>query len=158
MRREGRSVPPVPVCSCARFLCAIAHETAGAACTRSSLRPLFKRVGTYPANLGRNASRDHRFTSDVQRRHCEPTGRANARGTTASRTAYIVAAQTACSPARERPRVTTFRCNDKLWIRCARPTCKSLGQRREQSGVTMSLFKMRMTGPQSDYFLFTRSD
>jgi hypothetical protein len=29
-----------PVCSCARSCCAIAHETAGAARTRSSLRPL----------------------------------------------------------------------------------------------------------------------
>ena len=32
-----------PVCSCARFVCAIARETAGAARTRSSLRPLFLR-------------------------------------------------------------------------------------------------------------------
>src|ERR1700724_1696806 len=30
-----------PVCSCAHFLMHIAHETAGAARTRSSLRPLF---------------------------------------------------------------------------------------------------------------------
>jgi len=29
-----------PVCSCARFLCANARETAGAARTRLSLRPL----------------------------------------------------------------------------------------------------------------------
>src|SRR6266536_601435 len=32
-----------PVCSCAPFLRTLAHETAGAARTRHSLRPLFKR-------------------------------------------------------------------------------------------------------------------
>ena len=36
LRREGRNAPPVPVCSCAFLLCAIARETAGAASTRSS--------------------------------------------------------------------------------------------------------------------------
>ena len=46
-----------PVCSCARSLCAIAHETAGAARTRSSLRPLIGEGERY-ANLGRNAPRD----------------------------------------------------------------------------------------------------
>src|SRR5947208_5601626 len=30
-----------PVCSCALTMCILAHETAGAACTRHSLRPLF---------------------------------------------------------------------------------------------------------------------
>jgi hypothetical protein len=41
LRREGRDDSASPVCSCAHFLCAsIAHETAGAARTRSSLRPL----------------------------------------------------------------------------------------------------------------------
>ena len=144
------------------------------------------------ANLGRNASRDHRFTSDVQRRHCE---RSEAIHLTASRKNGLL--RGACHRARIRatrwlamtwigrsvldpphprerrlparhtllprrqpappargsaPRATTLRCNDKLWIRCARPSCKSLGQRHEQSGVTMSLFKMRMTGQQSDYF------
>jgi hypothetical protein len=39
LRREGRDAPPVPVCSCARSYAQIAHGTAGAACTRSSLRP-----------------------------------------------------------------------------------------------------------------------
>ncbi len=40
LRREGRSVSAEPVCSCAFFLSTFAHETAGAARTRSSLRPL----------------------------------------------------------------------------------------------------------------------
>ena len=39
LRREGRSVPAEPVCSCASSLPEFAHETAGAARTRSSLRP-----------------------------------------------------------------------------------------------------------------------
>src|SRR6266516_6474366 len=42
-----------PVCSCATCYAQIARETAGAASTRSSLRPLNKRAGSYPANLGR---------------------------------------------------------------------------------------------------------
>jgi hypothetical protein len=42
LRRECRSVPSVPVCSCAHFLAQIAHETAGAACTRHSLHPLIE--------------------------------------------------------------------------------------------------------------------
>ena len=41
LRREGRMLSAGPVCSCAHFLVHIAHETAGAARTRSSLRPLF---------------------------------------------------------------------------------------------------------------------
>ncbi len=39
LRREGRTVSAEPVCSCA-FFSAFARETAGAARTRSSLRPL----------------------------------------------------------------------------------------------------------------------
>src|SRR6266702_2183445 len=42
LRGEGRSVSAEPVCSCAHFLVHIAHETAGAACTRSYLRPCFR--------------------------------------------------------------------------------------------------------------------
>ena len=56
-----------PVCSCARFLCAIAHETAGAARTRSSLRPLFSRRANEDANLGRNASREREVISSRHR-------------------------------------------------------------------------------------------
>ena len=44
-RRESRDASAGPVCSCARSYAQIAHETAGAACTRLSLRPLFFRGG-----------------------------------------------------------------------------------------------------------------
>src|SRR3989440_3326922 len=43
-----------PVCSCAPFLRTLAHETAGAARTRHSLRPLFGEGGKEFASLGRN--------------------------------------------------------------------------------------------------------
>src|SRR3954468_15940427 len=42
-----------PVCSCALLFAQIARETAGAASTRSSLRPLFRRGQTKMQNLGR---------------------------------------------------------------------------------------------------------
>ena len=57
LRREGRDAPPVPVCSCAVLFAQIARETAGAASTRSSLRPL-NFEGKRDANLGRNPSRE----------------------------------------------------------------------------------------------------
>ena len=41
----------------------IAHETAGAACTRLSLRPLIGEGGNLTANLGRNAPRDRETVS-----------------------------------------------------------------------------------------------
>src|SRR5206468_9015470 len=47
-----------PVCSCAFLFAQIARETAGAASTRSSLRPLISRRANQDANLGRNAPRD----------------------------------------------------------------------------------------------------
>src|SRR3954452_17919982 len=47
---------------CALFV-HIAHETAGAARTRSSLRPLTTEGEEYRANLGRNASRDREGVS-----------------------------------------------------------------------------------------------
>ena len=48
-----------PVCSCAFLFAQIARETAGAASTRSSLRPLiFKRASEVSANLGRSAPRE----------------------------------------------------------------------------------------------------
>src|SRR6266576_1686590 len=47
-----------PVCSCAVLFAQIARETAGAASTRSSLRPLISRRANEDANLGRSASRD----------------------------------------------------------------------------------------------------
>ena len=45
LRREGRSVSAEPVCSCAPLSVHVAHETAGAARTRLSLRPPFSREG-----------------------------------------------------------------------------------------------------------------
>ena len=42
-RREGRIASAEPVCSCALSSVHFAHETAGAARTRSSLRPLFSK-------------------------------------------------------------------------------------------------------------------
>ena len=47
-----------PVCSCAPFFALLAHETAGAARTRHSLRPLFQEAQTSLQNLGRNAPRE----------------------------------------------------------------------------------------------------
>src|SRR3989442_10959962 len=47
-----------PVCSCAVLFAQIARETAGAASTRSSLRPLNKRAGSSPVKLGQLMSRD----------------------------------------------------------------------------------------------------
>ena len=41
LRREGRIASAEPVCSCVLSFVHFAHETAGAARTRSSLRPLF---------------------------------------------------------------------------------------------------------------------
>ena len=49
---------------CALFV-HIAHETAGAARTRSSLRPLTTEGEEFPANLGRNASRERERVSTV---------------------------------------------------------------------------------------------
>src|ERR1700676_2862498 len=53
LRRECRIASAEPVCSCAFVLCTFAHETAGAARTRCSLRPLFGGRGKFLANLGR---------------------------------------------------------------------------------------------------------
>ena len=55
--QEGRSVSAEPVCSCVPSTCILAHETAGAACTRSSLRPLSFGANEF-AKLGRNVSRE----------------------------------------------------------------------------------------------------
>ena len=58
LRREGRMLSAEPVCSCAFPLCTFAHETAGAARTRSSLRPLIGEDAKGKAKLARNARRD----------------------------------------------------------------------------------------------------
>src|SRR6476646_4756793 len=47
-----------PVCSCATCYAQTARETAGAASTRSSLRPLISRRANEDANLGRDAPRE----------------------------------------------------------------------------------------------------
>ena len=74
-----------PVCSCAVLFAQIARETAGAASTRSSLRPLNK-GGKLIANLGRNAprecevvfSRSHVIASEARGR--SPDERSDIRG------------------------------------------------------------------------------
>src|SRR6185369_13186858 len=52
-----------PVCSCAVLFAQIARETAGAASTRSSLRPLISRRANEDANLGRDVPRDREIVS-----------------------------------------------------------------------------------------------
>ena len=47
------------------FKCAIAHETAGAARTRSSLRPLFSKGANEDAGLGQNMPRERETVSPV---------------------------------------------------------------------------------------------
>src|SRR5665213_2536389 len=59
LRREGRSVSASPVCSCVHFLCINAHETAGAACTRSSLRPLACEGANEIVRLGQKPCREN---------------------------------------------------------------------------------------------------
>ena len=50
---QGRpGVLRCPVCSCAAYLVQTAHGTAGAARTRSSLRPLFSRAGSFWQSSG----------------------------------------------------------------------------------------------------------
>jgi hypothetical protein len=58
LRRECRIASAEPVCSCAFFLVQFAHETAGAACTRYSLLPLFSR-DKFRAKLGRTPRREN---------------------------------------------------------------------------------------------------
>ena len=59
---QGR--PGVPRCTCmlvCASLCAIAHETAGAACTRSSLRPLIREGKTKMQTSGDRAARSRSY-------------------------------------------------------------------------------------------------
>src|SRR4051794_12896823 len=67
-----------PVCSCAFLLVHLAHETAGAARTRSSLRPLFWGEWTYKTRAHRAArSRTHIQSSSSANgsRECAPDDR-----------------------------------------------------------------------------------
>src|ERR1044072_1684205 len=60
---------PLPCMLVCRFcLRKIARETSGAASTRSSLRPLTGRAGSFQANLGQFMSRDR---ETISTRHCE---------------------------------------------------------------------------------------
>src|SRR5438094_2548156 len=56
-----------PVCSCALLFAQIARETAGAASTRSSLRPPISRRANNDANLGRNVPQERRLTFSCHR-------------------------------------------------------------------------------------------
>ncbi len=66
LRREGRMLSAGPVCSCALSLCTLQHETAGAARTRSSLRPLFRGLRKFPAKLGHHRTREREGVSVLQ--------------------------------------------------------------------------------------------
>jgi hypothetical protein len=55
-----------PVCSCAPIAQLLAHETAGAACTRHSLRPLFE-GGQRDGNSSGETRRENAFTCQPQR-------------------------------------------------------------------------------------------
>src|SRR3989442_10279368 len=57
-----------PVCSCAPTVQFLAHETAGAARTRHSLRPLFEGEDKEFEKLGQNMPREREAVFD---RHCE---------------------------------------------------------------------------------------
>src|SRR5882757_9766401 len=59
-----------PVCSCALLFAQIARETAGAASTRSSLRPLSSGGTNEDANFGRNAPRDRELLFSRHRPPC----------------------------------------------------------------------------------------
>src|SRR5665213_2770226 len=63
LRREGRTASAEPVCSCAFSSSAFAHEIAGAACTRSSLRPHYFGRKNF-AKLGRSVPRECGCTSN----------------------------------------------------------------------------------------------
>ena len=70
-RREGRTASAEPVCSCAFLVATFARETAGAARTRSSLRPLYFRGRNDRPNLGQFGPRDREAVSCRRGRHCE---------------------------------------------------------------------------------------
>jgi len=63
LRREGRTASAEPVCSCAPCFVHFARETAGAARTRLSLRPLTIRGRNVSSKLARNARRDREAVS-----------------------------------------------------------------------------------------------
>ena len=143
-----------------RVFCAqIAHGTAGAACTRSSLRPLFKRRANEDANLGRNVSRERECVST---RHCERSDLSavarRAKADTRDRLDHPHVAEPAIGRAFARHVGSCGLpsgqfCGGRGWID-TRLDRLPREYRREpvQSGVAMPSFGMRMTGQQSDYF------
>src|SRR6266436_1010713 len=60
-----------PVCSCAFLLCAFARETAGAARTRLSLRPLISEGQCSGKLRAHRAARSRTHIRNQERRHCE---------------------------------------------------------------------------------------
>jgi hypothetical protein len=71
LRREGRVFSAEPVCSCACFCARFAHETAGAARIRLSLRPLFCRAREMKSKTRANcAARSRRCVRRFV--HCRP--------------------------------------------------------------------------------------
>jgi hypothetical protein len=67
LRRESRIASAEPVCSCAHSSVHFAHETAGAARIRLSLRPLQCKSGEISENLGRIAPRERAITPTLCR-------------------------------------------------------------------------------------------
>jgi hypothetical protein len=84
LRREGRIASAEPVCSCAFFV-HLAHETAGAACTRSSLRPLSSEAQDCSNTRARLAPREREIASTpspaprFRARHCRSQDRISRR-------------------------------------------------------------------------------
>jgi hypothetical protein len=139
---QGR--PGCSACTCmlvCSFVCANRTRDAGAACTRSSLRP--------PCSGGTKNMQ----TSGDRRREIIGS-RPMFHAAIASQLRIPACRGGRRLPARHTlPADTTLRCSDSNcgYDAPAHP-CKSLGQGREQSNVAMSLSKMRMTGQHSNYF------
>ena len=77
LRRESRIASAEPVCSCAFLLVHFAHETAGAARIRLSLRPLLSEGGNRRKARAHRAARMRthiyclKIESELSQRHCE---------------------------------------------------------------------------------------
>ena len=136
---QGR--PGCSACTCmlvCAFLCAIAHETAGAACTRSSLRPPLLGGATDDAKLGREMSREGETISAslrAQRRNpplrlpCDGLLRCARNDVERpQRTGCPVCTGTTASCATHRLPNTIFSCN------------AFIEQRRDQSVITICSF------------------
>src|SRR6266581_9041270 len=84
----ARGMPGLLRCTCgdyARVLTShFAREAVGALGTRHSLRPLFSLGGRSLQNSGASRRGNAKACSKLASRHCEPTGRANARPMTGS--------------------------------------------------------------------------